>query len=483
MRDDDRKPAGWGERGTPTSEQADRERRLNALRHLAREATAATPAPAATTRTPLRTPRRTRSARGPLLGLLAVVVVAAGAGVYLWRSHQSAKATVTAPIPATLTINLTKSKLYCPQSLTWSPDGLTVAVFADRTSCSNGGGSFPVLALFNARTGALERTYDPYAALIAANVQGAYVQDVVWSPDRKSLIFLVGYNPNLVNAVPGSGLLYYPLSGGTPRYVRGPAVPGGGVIWNVQTGTPVTSFDNPTLPHAPGYSWSSDGHLIGDDVPSAAPGHASIFRAGTLLPIQPVTKASQDGPDSSAPPLSLLYLSWGTLVSPDGTYVAMNARLGGRLPLSSTPLASTLDPQICGFYAFDYVCDYSRYSTPDAGFAAVVAATAAGYNASGDPSSTVTQWDRAELAYRPDSKVAAAILPGSSQGTAQKRITLFDTANGAQIGTVSAPTQANSSIENDGIPVFVWSPTGKQLGYVDFFTSSVTLWGGSSLPA
>jgi hypothetical protein len=31
-------------------------------------------------------------------------------------------------------------------------------------------------------------------------------------------------------------------------------VPGGGVIWNVQTGSSVTSFDNPALPHDAGYS-------------------------------------------------------------------------------------------------------------------------------------------------------------------------------------------------------------------------------------
>ncbi len=86
--------------------------------------------------------------------------------------------------------------------------------------------------------------------------------------------------------------------------------------------------------------------------------------------------------------------------------------------------------------------------------------------------------------YRPDGKVVAAILPGAvAQGTAKKRITLFSTANGAQIGVVSALTRADASLESDGTPEFAWSPTGAQLGYFDYFTSSITLWGGSSLPA
>ena len=491
MQDDDPQRTNWDEPGMPTSAEADRERRLDALRELAREATAPArqPAPTPTTRTPLRPARREVSARGPLLGLLAVVVVAAGVGVYLWRTHQPAKATATTPIPpilATLSINLTKSRLYCPSGLMWSPDGLTVAVFADSMPCINGGGGNTLVALFNARTGAFERTFDPYAALAAANVQGALVQDVVWSPDRKTLVFPSSYYLSLDNTL-GSGLLYYPLSGRAPRYVSGPASPGGGVIWNLRTGTPVTTFDNP-LPTAASYAWSADGHLIADETPSTTPGHVSLFRAGTLVPIQPFTQASQDAPNPQAPPVSLLYLSWGTLVSPDDTYAAMDVERGARLPASPGSVATpALDQRLCGFHAFEHPCDYESLSPPDAGLTAVDRATAGGYTTSPEGSpSTVFQWGSANLAYRPDGKVLAAILPGTDRpgaaGSARKQIDLFDTTTG-QFTAVSAVTQANASDDDPGIPPVVWSPSGAQLAYLDYFTSAVTIWGGSSLPA
>jgi hypothetical protein len=473
---------------SPLWKDAERERRQQALAALARQAQAATNAAPvdstmpATARPISLAPRRTRPARRGLLVALLAAVVFAGSGIAFWRTHQP-QAAAPRPIPTTLTIHLRLKGLYCPSGVTWSLDGLTLAVFALRTDCRTAGTYYSVLALFDARTGALQRTLDPYTALNRLGVQNTFVQSVLWSQDGKSLIFFVSYNPSLVNAVPASGLLYYPLDGGSPRYVSGPAAFfTSAVIWDLRTQRPVATVDS-VLPAASSYAWTADGHIIPSDSPSATSQGFSLWQDGVLQPIQPVI---HDAPAFEQPPVTLLYSSYPTEVSPDGRYAVGGLPLGAQVPMAAGAVVPKLDAKTCGFFKYQHLCDSASLPYPDKAFTAVAALTAAGVTISPEGSTyTYTQWNQAQLACRPDGKVLAAILPNGvpQNDPSEERVTFFDAASGAQLGIVTATVVSDVSLGTPGVPFLAWSPSGKQLAFFDYGASTVTLWGGAALPA
>lgn len=63
-------------------------------------------------------------------------------------------------------------------------------------------------------------------------------------------------------------------------------------------------------------------------------------------------------------------------------------------------------------------------------------------------------------------------------------VSLYDTATGKQIaalGIKHTPSSSGDTLPSDD--VLAWSPTGKQLAFVDYNSNRVVIWGASQLPA
>jgi len=134
--------------------------RIEALRELARQQgaeappTDQAPAPAETFTQRARLTKRPRRWRLPLIADLLVAVILGSGAWWLWQRQ----ATQLAPIPAELVLDLPAMKLFCPQSLAWSPDGNRVAVQLSDNTCSQQGAH--LLAIFDARQGKLLQRFD-----------------------------------------------------------------------------------------------------------------------------------------------------------------------------------------------------------------------------------------------------------------------------------------------------------------------------------
>lgn len=113
----------------------------------------------------------------PTVLVISVLIVLALliAGVYGYQ-RRSAN-TPLAPIPQQLRINLMASKLYCPEEIAWSPNSLSLAVIAEAQDCQTDTGSImqpdQALAVYSARTGALEKRVGITSTLAAANLTGS----------------------------------------------------------------------------------------------------------------------------------------------------------------------------------------------------------------------------------------------------------------------------------------------------------------------
>jgi WD40 repeat protein len=111
------------------------------------------------------------------------VILGSGAW-WLWQRQ----ATQLAPIPAELVLDLPAMKLFCPQSLAWSPDGNRVAVQLSDNTCSQQGAH--LLAIFDARQGKLLQRFDldlTLTGLGVTHVSGSPGEfgPPLWSPDGK----------------------------------------------------------------------------------------------------------------------------------------------------------------------------------------------------------------------------------------------------------------------------------------------------------
>ena len=207
--------------------------RIEALRELARQQGAEAgpdsqaPAPAETFTQRARLTKRPGRWRLPLIAsLLLAVIVGSGAG-WLWQRQ----ATQLAPIPAELVLDLPAMKLYCPQTLAWSPDGTRVAVQLSDNTCSQQGAH--LLAIFDARQGKLLQRFDLDGTLTKSGVTGlAGVSNLsLWSPDGKSIAVPYGV---LEGQTSVWGLLLLLLDGGEARILSSSADGLGGVVWDTK---------------------------------------------------------------------------------------------------------------------------------------------------------------------------------------------------------------------------------------------------------
>lgn len=433
--------------------------------------------------------RRGRRRRIALSAVLAVVIVAVAALAVL---NATRRTPVAATIPSRITIDLHAARLYCLSSVVWSPDGTHLAFHADPYDCATAPATnppSPVVAIFDARNGRLERTLKPYDALRQLGASNpSDLTRFVWSADGKSLIFFVGYAFTHVDAVPSSGLLYLPLDGGAPRYVSGPAVPfTSTVVWDLTAGKATSVIAGQIAPAA-GYRFTDDGHIVPDTTADGiAGGPSSFYQAGTILPI-PYVSGTQIGPPN-APPAALIYRSVRTLRSPDGRFAAFGLPLTARFAPPAGVTLSPLNAPTC--QAADSpllpVCEALPAPEGGAALTTAVAAAAAGHTST-QPNSqvTLTFWPEVDLAWRPDGKVVAALLPGDGFSANEKpsaRVAILSALSGRPLGGVLVDRTLNGYGTVDGVPPLYWSPTGDALAVADFFGERFTIVRASALPA
>ncbi len=128
-------------------------------------------------------------------------------------------------------------------------------------------------------------------------------------------------------------------------------------------------------------------------------------------------------------------------------------------------------------------CAQSALPYPDAAYARVVAAARAGVQVKDDSSGrAITVWSPVEVAWRPDGKALATMLPADDFAAhpSMVRVTLYDTATGQALTSLSQTVSLPSSQVN-GPYYLSWSPTGQQLALVDNGDSRIIVWGASSL--
>lgn len=215
------------EEGTRTGD-VDRERRLVALAKLAGRSQESGERSGQFTEVG----KRQGARRSPRLGrrrialiATAVLMVFVGAGGIIVHAALPGQTAHPSVATTSIKIDLKAKGLFCPQRLVWSPDSLHLAVYAQPHDCADSTNqTLPVVGIFDARTGQQEQVLEPYATLGRLGVKAPLVGDALWAPDGKSLLFIVGYDPNRIDANPISGLLSLPLGSGTPRFVSGGAI-------------------------------------------------------------------------------------------------------------------------------------------------------------------------------------------------------------------------------------------------------------------
>lgn len=449
----------------------------------------------------------------PLLVALAALLVLAGAiggqGVYTghWLSpvgRTSAQRTATpAPILPLLSIDTSTAQI-CPTGVAWSPDGLTLAVATDgeQSECDTADpGRTQAVILYNARSGAQLKYVDIHETYLQVHVNpsSAFAEQPSWSPDGNRIVV-----PFLVEGAPplSVGLLIIPAGSGTPRALLNTtdselAHP----IWNLKTGKLVATQAK-ALPPALTYRWGADGSIQPEKaIPSGSAtaytgspveqvGGASFSRWQRGV-IAPVARMGYVGP-----PFAWFHIDLGVLWSPDGQYVAPNYSIESRLPEPEGGTPAQLQPQdsACAEFASSGVgqtleasmaptyCGQPTPPYPDAAYAQVVAAARAGAQEKDSSGRTITGWPLVEVAWRPDGKVLATMLPADDFAShpSSVRVTLYDTATGQVLTTLSQAVTLPSS-QTNGPYYLSWSPSGQQLALVNNGDSKIIVWGASSL--
>nr|MBF6592543.1 hypothetical protein [Ktedonobacterales bacterium] len=252
-------------------------------------------------------------------------------------------------------------------------------------------------------------------------------------------------------------------------------------LWDVRSGTLVSQLSYP-LPLALRYRCTADGGITPEQSLSVTPnaslttgspvsdpgsGAFSIWQQRTIRTIYADTTGQPRDPvDIYAAPVS----AW----SPDGRYVAPTLVLGSAPLVGSSPVAlAKLTPGSCTVKGLPPCRVGSVLSYPDRAFAQV-AARFASATPSGD--------GVVPVAWTPDGKRLATMLPGdnfSSAGTPVS-VTLLDATTGNGFRRFQVLTRSETGVFPTYTDLF-WSPTGRQLAFMDTYTSTITMWGGSSL--
>ena len=480
-----------GRTGDADTETEERQRRIKALSALG-QGRAAPSRDVATSSAgrdghmsaPNDAPAPTRGAwrRFVLIGLVVLVIVGGGSAGYLLLSRQHKTAKNGNVIPSTLTIALSDSNLYCPQTSAWSPDGRQLAVLGADITCREAAyQSSPTgakIAIFDTVSRKLLQTLTIADILSAHQLTGQF-SAMAWTPDGQSLAVYIQDAYSSVTMTNSEALILYPTtatSGYTPRFISAPQPPltpqktTQDLVWNLHTSSagPVVS---PILPAALTYRWTSDGHIVADQaIPtdtSALTGRAvsggafSLWQDGQIVP-----EALNQGHFYPAhqKPAAEFFASSPALWSPDGQYVVFGLSLGG-------PVAITLPAS----------GEAHAMPMPDQAFSAVVKAVDQGETNIQSDGTAIPEWTSVPVRWSPNGKLLLTILPGNEhrQGSANTTVTVYSTASGQAIKQYRQADNRDSFCGPGFLPG--WSPTGSQVALAQCGTDTITIWNTSDL--
>jgi WD40 repeat protein len=436
-------------------------------------------------------PRADRKRAGVIMLSALIVLTLLVVGVFGYQRYSASK---IAPIPHQLRVDLTTSKLYCPQFIAWSPDSLSLAVIADAQDCNTetAGPATQLdqaLAVYSARTGALEKQVGITSTLAAANLTGSSITTIGWSHDGSS-VYVICAVQSASGQTGAAALLVVPVGSSHTQVYTSSLVdfPATGVIWNLRGRVSASAFSQPQTP-ALTYVWSSGevvpGQSFSTDLTSytravnqaGERGGFSFWQPGTITPLV----ASSVNSVAPEPPFALIFASQTNQFSPDGSSFASGLSLYGRLQ-APTGTGSAYQRTLCTTLETKNACLSPVIPYADKALATVAIAVEQGVQIGGGN----TFWYPASVAWRPDGAFLAALLPadGFDANGSTARITIYNTSTGAVAARFAAArTFTSGSLEDLGVSPVLWSPSGQQIALADFASSTITIWDVRSLKA
>lgn len=193
------------------------QRRLEALQQLVAQRGATSTSAATPTSRQGTLSRRWQSRRpwrAVTLTLLTLAVMAGGAGLLLTHRQPD-----PVKIPDPLIIQLAAGKFYCPQTPSWAPDALHVAVVISDDTCPEGGSpGHHSIAIYDTQTGKLTQRLDLDGTLTKAGLPELSTGSgglLTWSPNGESIAVttLLPAGPTTANL----GVLVFSLAGQASR--------------------------------------------------------------------------------------------------------------------------------------------------------------------------------------------------------------------------------------------------------------------------
>ncbi len=458
------------------------------------------------------------------LAVVALLAIGVTLAVHLampGASHHPSMHVTTSPNGA-FTLHPERDGLTCPVDVAWSPNSGMLALIG-YSVCPNA----PTLAnahshargiviLYDAATGKRIATLHPDQQLTSvartlgislATGSTPYLryQTIMWSPDGKHLAlpFFVEYSPaprlppflpstqtSLPTAPSIAGVLLYDATqlGARPHILTAPyresALP---LEWNLSDGKPISTALS--LTPSLSYRWEANGTLLAEEPLSASvPGSAStapvspignsiggasftLWQPGELTPAY---LAQNSGVYTSVPGACF----WSTEIaawSPDGAYLVTPGVVSAQL--SDPSLATPDSTMLATALATTRLGDAPALAPRDTALLALcqrMTPDSSGYAASAQ----AIAWrpDGALLAATPDPYLNNVATAGAAQnGT----ITLYDSATGKAVRTLTIPTNAQAPLTNllsEQSLWLRWSPNGARLVLLDLYTGTLTLW-------
>lgn len=482
----------------------ERQQRVEALRALTAgnsQASTSTVVVATSKDTWIR-PRRSDLRMGILIGLIVLIIVGSTTGYLLIARSKSLNGQKKPPVHA---IDLSASKLYCPQTPVWSPDGRQIAIIASDIRCieqNNTAAPDQFVGVFDVTTGKAQRIITVKEALAQHQIDGP-VKAVAWSPDGKMLALFGPVRPTSTTGVFQQALILYPTADqhaasrviiGLPinMYTPQPQVQ----VWDVGATTAGPVIES-TLAPALNYRWLADGQIVPDQPLSSdattmtgrAAGHDgfTLWQAGQLDAMSNIDGQYADLHISATGPVpatAVFFSALPVVWSSDSRYVVSGIGFGGPVAFSTPPTSRLTCPGPGLSQAVR--CPPKALPQPDPAFAAIVKATLRGepfpYTDPSGNSATVTDWPTVPVVWSPNGKYLLTILPGNEERNHATKVTVtaFDTATGKAVKQFQAgiPAEASSCYSP-----LTWSPTGKQIAMYQCDTNSIILWDTGNLQA
>ena len=517
------------------------ERRIEALRSLARPEESQPGASPIVTPSVTPPPAPARHSRAKILVAVVSALLLVGiVGGLIARQLSSARSPSGKHTPATITFSPASDNLTCPRDVAWSPDGAMVAVLGYQVSCASDNptgysyhpGSMKVYDAANGdQTAALQpdpiiaaalhltppvvATPDPNAAPSDRNTSKQVINyaHLLWSPDGKqlALTFSVliatgvaadgGVATNVVQ-----GILLSDLSGAQTRVLshtlkHGETYSG---LWNQTDGSYISSVGEQSrsgaanvrwgasaalIPPALRYQWTDTGHLQALTLLSATNVPVPLPSAPVGLPdggedftVWQPGVALLITQDSSEPPQPLktpveIWQSSFAAWSANGKFLFAG---GAGDEIGGWRLALTDLPAVDSASLSKIgLADAPVLPTRDAGLAAALHRY---HDTSLNPDA---QYTPVNLAWSPDGRRLAVEAPISHRGGAPAQVrdfavSIYDCASGKLLGTLMPNTGPEVSF--DQWMFLRWSPDSTHLLLYATALSGAQIWGPDALP-